>query len=118
MISHLQATLPVYIDESGSTGTIAANGLGSVTVGPKRDTYFRVTGLYVSVPLNVTVASISLGDQTIPLQNTTTLLSPIQKILDSRQVITLTFTCGSANGGVGYVWAWGEAIPSYGKLGM
>jgi hypothetical protein len=113
---HLQAMLPVYIDEAATGSSIAASTLGTVTIAPERDTYFKVTGIFISVPLNTVSASLQLGKLVIPIQNTTTFLSPIQKILKSTDVRLLTFTTGSANGGSATVWLWGEAIPSVGIL--
>jgi hypothetical protein len=115
--SHLQATIPAYIEEYATSVQVAANGSTSLQIPASRDTYFKVIGIYVSVPLNTTVATLQLGSQFIlPLQNTTTLLCPVQRILQSSDQRTLTFTCGNANGGQGFVWLFGEAIPKYGAL--
>jgi hypothetical protein len=114
---HLQGMLPVYTETFASSGTVAEASTESLIIPPTRDTYFKVTGLFVSVPLNTVEADLELGSQfDIPLQNTTTLLTPIQKILRSTDIMTLNFTTGADNGGQAFVWLWGEAIPSYGKL--
>lgn len=114
---HLQATIPVYVEENASSGTVAASTTNTLTLRPDRDTYFKVTGIYVSIPENCTSAQLQLGSQFIlPIQNSTTLLTPVQRILTSRDVRQLTFTTGSANGGQAFVWLFGEAIPKYGVL--
>jgi len=113
---HLQAMLPIYDDEFSTGSAIAASSAGVLTIPAERDTYFKVTGIYVSVPLNAVSATLQLGQFFLPLQNTTTLLSPVQRILKSTDLRKLTFTTGAANGGSATVWLWGEAIPSYGKL--
>ena len=116
--SHLQATIPAYVEEFNTTGTVAAaTAAPALNVQPTRDTFFKVIGIYVSVPLNTTSATLQLGSQFIlPLQNTTTLLCPVQRILTSTDVRQLNFTTGSANGGTGFVWLFGEAIPKYGAI--
>jgi hypothetical protein len=117
MNAHLQATIPLYIEESNISPTLAAGSSATLVIPPSRDTIFKLTGIYVSVPLNTTSATLQLGSFfTLPLQNTTTLLCPVQKILHSTDLRQLTFVTGSANGGSAFVWLWGEAIPSYGKL--
>lgn len=112
---HLQSMLPVYDEEEATGSSIAASTAGSVTISAQRDTYFKVTGIYVSIPIGSTVGLLQLGKLFIPIQNTTTLLSPVQKILKSTDRRQLTFTTGSTPG-AGYIWLWGEAIPSYGKI--
>lgn len=114
---HLQAMLPVYVDEGGTCTAIAASTVAPpYIISPYSDNLFKVTGLWVSVPLNCTSATLQLGSFIIPLQNTTTLLSPIQKILSSTDRRVLNFTTGAANGGSATVLLWGETIPAYGKL--
>jgi hypothetical protein len=114
--AHLQAMIPVFMDEAGTCSAVGASTVASVSINASRDTLFKVTGFYVEVPLNTVAASFQLGGFTFPLQNTTTLMTPIQKILSSTDVRKLSFTTGSANGGSASVLLWGEAIPSYGKL--
>jgi len=117
MNAHLQATIPLYDEETATSATIAASSSSVLNIAVQRDTLFKVTGIYVSVPLNTTSATLQLGSQFfLPLQNTTTLLSPVQRILNSRDVRQLNFTTGSANGGAAFVWLWGEILPQYGKL--
>ena len=114
---HLQAMLPVYIDEYMTSLEIAESSPGSLKLAPTRDTYFKVTGLFVSVPLGTVEASLQLGTQfNLPLQNTTTLITPMQKILEPTEIRQLTFTTGDDNGGQAFLWLWGEAVPKYGKL--
>ncbi len=115
--THLQSTIPAYIEEFATSVQVAASGSTTLQIPAARDTYFKVIGIYVSVPFNVTAATLQLGSQFIlPLQNTTTLLCPVQRILQSSDARTLAFTCGSGNGGQGFVWLFGEAIPKYGTL--
>lgn len=115
--SHLQATIPAYVEEFATSVQVNANGTTTLNIPASRDTYFKVIGIYVSVPLNTVSATLQLGSQFIlPLQNTTTLLCPVQRILQSSDVRQLVFTCGNANGGQGFAWLFGEAIPKYGAL--
>lgn len=113
---HLQSMLPVYMEESGTGSAIAESASGSVVLNATRDTYFKITGIYVSIPFGSTVGQLQLGKLFLPIQNTTTLLTPVQVILKSTDKRALTFTTGADNGGAGYVWLWGEAIPSNGIL--
>lgn len=114
---HLQGMLPVYSDEYQLSTDPGESSSGVLTLPPGRDTFFKVTGFLAIVPLNTVEASLTLGNGfTIPLQNTTTLLTPIQRILRSTDLRQLDFTTGSENGGQAFLWLWGEAIPSYGKL--
>jgi hypothetical protein len=115
--ARLQATLPLYIEETAISPVVDETTKAVLDIAPTRDTYFKVTGILVVVPFGTTAASLQLGSQfTIPLQNTTTLLTPVQKLLVANDVRQLVFTTGSDNGGQAFVWLWGEAIPKYGKL--
>ena len=77
----------------------------------------RSLGIYISLPFGSTEGDLQLGSQfDLPLQNTTTLLAPVQKLLRSTDLRQLNFTTGADNGGQAFVWLWGEAIPRYGKL--
>lgn len=115
--AHLVATIPAYVEEFQTSGTIGTSITTTMNIPPARDTYFKVTGIYVSVPFGTVSATLQLGSQFImPLQNTTTLLSPIQRILTSGDIRQLIFTTGSSAGGVAFAWLWGEAIPKYGVL--
>lgn len=115
--SHLQATIPLYVEEYVTSPTVAEATTNTLVLPAGRDTYFKCTGIYVSVPFGTTSATLQLGSQfLLPIQNTTTILTPVQRILESRDVRTLTFTTGSDNGGVAFIYLWGEAIPKYGKL--
>lgn len=115
--THLTATIPAYVEEFNTSGTVVANGIGQINVQPARDTFFKVQGIYVSVPFNTVSATLQLGNQfTLPIQNTTTLLCPVQRILSASDIRQLNFTCGSANGGTAFVWLFGEAVPKYGVL--
>jgi hypothetical protein len=114
---HLQGMLPVYMEDFALSPVVPVSTVGQLIIPATRDTFFKVTGIFVSVPLNCVEADLQLGNQfDLPLQNTTTLLTPVQKILRSTDIVTLNFTTGSANGGQAFAWLWGEAIPSYGKL--
>lgn len=115
--AHLQATIPAYVEEFATTGQILASASSTLKVPPTRDTYFKCTGIFASVPLNCTSASLQLGSQFIlPIQNTTFLLTPVQRILTSTDLRQLSFTCGAANGGSAFVWLYGEAVPKYGVI--
>lgn len=115
--THLQATIPAYVEEFATTGTVLASSTTTLNVPATRDTFFKCTGIYVSVPFGVTAATLQLGSQFIlPIQNTTTLLCPVQRILTSTDARQLVFTCGSGGGGTGFVWLFGEAIPKYGTI--
>jgi hypothetical protein len=114
--AHLQGLIPTFIEEFGVSDDPGESAAGSLVLNPERDTFFKVTGLYVSLPLNTVSASLQLGNLTLPLQNTTTLLTPIQRILRSTDVRKLLYTTGSENGGTATLWLWGDAHPSYGKM--
>ena len=115
--AHLQGMLPVYTETFALDEPVDVSSSSTLIIPPTRDTFFKITGLFVSVPLNTVEADLELGSQfDLPLQNTTTLLTPIQKIVRSTDTMKLNYTTGSANGGQAFVWLWGEAIPSYGKL--
>lgn len=115
--ARLQATIPLFIEEFAGTGQIAVSSPGVLNVPPSRDTYFKCTGIYVSIPFGSISGNLQLGSQfNLPIQNTTTLLCPIQRILVSGDVRQLTFTTGASAGGSAFVWLWGEAVPKYGKL--
>jgi len=116
--AHLQATIPIYIDEIATSPQVAPATPATLKIQPFRDTYFKVTGIYVSIPINSVSATLQLDDLILPIQNTTTLLSPVQKILRSTDLRQLSFETGSGetDGGTAFVWLWGEALPSYGKL--
>ena len=114
---HLQAMLPVYVETSATSELVAASSTGKLIVPPTRDTFFKITGLFVSVPLGTIEADLSIGnDFDLPLQNTTTLITPMQKLIRSTDTITLNFETGADNGGQAFAWLWGDANPSYGKL--
>jgi hypothetical protein len=114
---HLQSLIPTFIEEFGTSNDPGISGTEVFNLKPERDTLFRVTGIFVSLPLNTVSAELQLGNQfTLPLQNTTTLLTPLQRILESTDVRRLTYTTGSANGGAAFLWLFGDAVPSYGAL--
>jgi hypothetical protein len=113
--AHLQSLIPTFIEETAN-GTALESETSTLKWNAERDTYFRCTGLLVSVPDGVTEARLQLGEVIIPLQNTTTLLTPIQRILKSNDARVLSYTTGADNGGELFVWLWGDAVPKYGKM--
>jgi hypothetical protein len=116
--AHLQVLLPTFIEEFGEAQA-AESTTTTLVIESTRDTFFRCTGLLVVLPLGTVAASLQLGGSDvppIPLQNTTTLYTPIQRILRSTDPRKLTFTTGADNAGQALVWLWGDAVPSYGKL--
>jgi hypothetical protein len=115
--AHLQATIPIYAEETALSPLIPEATAAVLDIAPYADTYFKITGIYVSLPFGATAGALQLGSQfSLPLQNTTTLLAPVQKILRSTDVRQLTFTTGPDDAGQAFVWLWGEKLPSYGVV--
>ena len=113
--AHLQSIIPTFVEETANE-TVDASTSSTLTIPASRDTYFRCSGIYVSVPFGTTEALLQLGEITIPIQNTTVLLTPVQRILTSTDARKLFYSTGSDNGGEAFVWLWGDAVPKYGKM--
>lgn len=113
--SHLQSLIPVFVEEFADNQAPEAT-TSVLEWRAERDTYFRCTGIYVSVPDGTESATLQLGELRLELANQVTLLAPVQRILTSRDARTLTYTTGADNGGNAKVWLWGEAVPKYGKM--
>jgi len=93
------------------TGQAPPAGGGSVTdaFAAQTSNVEVITGLVVCVPVGTTAATLTLGEHVIPIQNTFTLLSPLQyKCLS--QVRSLTYTAPANASQASYQCFWGYAV--------
>lgn len=104
----LQATIPAWIEESGVGNATDT----SLSVTPATHQLERITGLLAVVPVGTTSATLTLGQLVIPVQNTSTLWSPISLLLPSHAARTLKWTPA----GAAFLLLWGEQTAEAGFL--
>lgn len=108
LAKRLQATIPVWVEEFDQSNASDTQVLGS----PAVHQLIRITGLLAIVPAGTTSASLTLGDRTISLQNTVTLLSPLSWLIQPSAPRKLTYSPA----GIAYLWIWGEQLGESGFL--
>lgn len=104
----LQRSIPAWVEEWGASNASDTQ----VVVTPATHQLERILGWLAIVPTGTTSATLTLGEMSVPLQNTQTLMSPVMRLLNHHDVRKLTY----APAGAGFLWLWGEQTAEAGFL--
>lgn len=108
LADHQWAQIALYVDEFAA-GTVAAGG--AVQVRAQTAGVELITSVVASLPTGA-AGTITLGVMTIPVGAGVTVIAPVQKILGTSDVRSLTSTAA----GAAFLWLTGQQLPSFGVL--
>jgi len=105
LLANLRAERPFDVDEfyqaktSGGRATISASAITNV---------WRMEGFALIVPVTTTACTLTIGDITLPVQNTTFSLTGLRRLRRPGDQLTLQL---SGDGPFTW-WAWGTQLPT------
>lgn len=116
LFDRMWAAIPLYEHEESHAawGEVGATPTSPIGVAVKTVNPIICKAVAWSVPYGVTSATLTLGDWTIPLQNTFGILSQMELWLDPTATRQLAWS-GNSTAGPAFLGITGQSVPTYSR---